>query len=78
MLSKEHYRWQHKGFIRDINLCVIRAGKFNDAEGGKINPNLKMVYAIASQVCDTYKSHGENTLVGRYIHNVWESNSTTL
>jgi hypothetical protein len=42
-----------KGFIRDINLCAICAGKSNDAEGGKVNPDLKTVYAnVLIPICD--------------------------
>ncbi len=50
-----------------MNLCVICAGKSNDAEGGKINTDLKTVaYANVLPICDTCKSLGEKTLVGRY------------
>ncbi len=58
-----------EGFIRDINLCVICAGKSNDAEGGKIDPDLKMVYASVLPICGTCKSLGHETLVGRYTNN---------
>jgi hypothetical protein len=58
-----------EGFNRDINLCAICAGKTNDAEGGKINPDLKLVYANVLPICDTCKSLGEKTLVGRYTNN---------
>jgi hypothetical protein len=34
-----------EGFVKDINLCAISAGKSNDAEGAKINPDFKTAYA---------------------------------
>ena len=58
-----------EGFIRDINLCAICAGKSNDADGGKIDHDLKTVYATVLPICDTCKSSGEKTLVGRYTNN---------
>ena len=61
-----------EGFIRDINLCAICAGKFNDADGGKIDLALNTVYTTVlpiSAICDTCKNRGENTLVGRYTNN---------
>ena len=58
-----------EGFIRDINLCAICAGKSNDAEGGKIDPDLKMVYASVLPICGTCKSLGHKILVGRYTNN---------
>ena len=58
-----------KGFIRDINLCAICAGKSNDADGGKIDPNLTAVCATVFPICDTCKSQGGKALVGRHKHN---------
>ncbi len=58
-----------KGFIREINLCAICAGKSNDADGGKIDLDLKTVYSTVIPICDTCKSHREQTLVGRYTNN---------
>ncbi len=58
-----------QGFIRYINLCVICASKSEDADGGKIDPDLKMVYANVLPICDTCKSRGEKTFVGRYTNN---------
>ena len=48
-----------EGFIRDINVCDICAGKSNDAVGGKIDLDLKTVYATVLLVFDTCKSRGE-------------------
>ncbi len=58
-----------EGFIRHMNLCAICAGKSNDADGGKIDPDLTAVYATVLPICDTCKSRGEKTLVGRYTNN---------
>ncbi len=58
-----------EGFNRGIHLCAICAGKSNDAEGGKINPVLKTVYANVLPICDTCKILGEKILVGRYTNN---------
>jgi hypothetical protein len=58
-----------EGFIRDINLCAICAGKFNDADGGKIDPDLRTVYAAVLPICDTCKRRGEKTLVSRSTNN---------
>ena len=57
------------GFIRDINLFAACAGKTNGAEGGKIDPDLLKVYANVLPICNTCKSFGEKTLVGRYTNN---------
>ncbi len=57
-----------EGFIRDMNLCAICAGKSNDADGGKIDLDLTAVYATVLPICDTCKSCGEKTLVGRYTN----------
>ena len=57
------------GFIRGINVCAICAGKTNDADGGKIDPDWKTVYATMLPICDTCKSRGDQTLVGRYTNN---------
>ena len=58
-----------KGFIRDIHLCAICAGKSNYADGGKIDLDLKTVYATVLPICDACKSRGEKTLVGLYTNN---------
>ncbi len=57
------------GFTWDIKLCAICAGKSNNAEGGKIDPDLLNVYANVLPICNTCKSVGEKTLVGRYTNN---------
>ncbi len=57
-----------EGFIRDINLCAICAGKSNDAEGGKIDPNLKMVYICK---CASYLRHMQESRaqdISRSLH----------
>jgi hypothetical protein len=59
-----------QGFISDINLCAICAGKSNDADGGEIGYlDLKTVYATVLPICDTCKSRKEKTLVGRQTNN---------
>ncbi len=57
-----------KSFIRDLSICSICAGISHDPEGGKIETVLKNVYANVLPICDTCKSQGAKTLVGRHNH----------
>ncbi len=58
-----------KDYIRDLNLCAICAGMSDDIEGGKVDPQLKTIYASVLPICDTGKSQGGKDLVGRHRHN---------
>jgi hypothetical protein len=58
-----------KSFIKDLSICSICAGTSHDPEGGKIDKVLKTVYANVLPICDTCKSQGAKTLVGRHNHN---------
>ena len=58
-----------KDYIRDMNLCAICAGMFDDTEGGKVDSLLKSVYAVVPPICDICKSRGGKSLAGRYKHN---------
>ncbi len=57
------------GFTRDLSLCAICAGACRDVEGGKVDPGLKLVHDGVLPICDTCKSNGAKTVVGRYTHN---------
>ena len=58
-----------KDYIRDMSLCAICAGMSDYTEGGKVDPLLKSVHASVLPICDTCKSRGGKTLVGRNKHN---------
>ena len=58
-----------KSFIRDLTICAICAGTSHDSEGGKVDGVLKTVYANVLPICDTCKSQGAKTMVGRHNHN---------
>ena len=57
------------GFIRDINnLYAICAGKSNDAESGKIDPDLKTVYANVLSICDTHVQELRRKVISQSLH----------
>ncbi len=58
-----------KSFIRDLSICAICAGTSHDPEDGKIDKVVKTVYANVPPICDTCKSQGAKTRVGRHNHN---------
>ncbi len=58
-----------KSFIGDLSICATCAGTSHDPEGDKIDKVLKTVYANVLPICDTRKSQGAKTLVGRHYHN---------
>jgi len=57
-----------KSFTRDLTTCAICAGTSHDSEGGKVGVVLKIVYAYVIPICDTCKSQGAKTNVGRHNH----------
>ena len=40
-----------------------------DAGGGKIDPIMLSMYTVVLPICDTCKSNGSKTIVGRHTHN---------
>ena len=58
-----------KGYIRNISLCAICANTTMDAGGGKIDPVMLSMYNVVLPICDTCKSNGAKTVVGRHTHN---------
>ena len=65
-----------KSVIGDLSICAICAGTSHDPKGGKIDKVLKTFYANVFPICDTYKSQGAKTLVGRHSHNGKNNPST--
>ncbi len=58
-----------EGYIRNINLCAVCANTTLDAGGGKIDPVMLTMYCVVLPICDTCKSNGSKTIVGRHTHN---------
>jgi hypothetical protein len=59
-------------FVRDINMCSSCAGTSDDAEGGKVDANLKTIYSVVLPICGMCKSQGAKVVVGRYLPN-WQA-----
>jgi len=58
-----------KSFVRDPTICAICVGTSHDSESRKVDVVLKTFYANMLSICDTCKSQGAKTMVGRHNHN---------
>ena len=56
-------------FVRDPLMCSICAGTCHDAEGGRVDADLKAVYTLVLPICATCRSQGANIVVGRFVPN---------
>ena len=56
-------------FVRDPLLCSICAGTSHDADGGRVDADLKTVYTLVIPICATCRSQGAKIVVGRYVPN---------
>ena len=56
-------------FVRDISMCCICAGTSDDADGGKVDIDLKSIYTVVLPICGMCKSQGAKVVVGRYLPN---------
>ena len=58
-----------KGYTKNISLCAICANTTMDVGGGKIDPIMLSMYSVVFPICDTCKTNGAKTIVGRHTHN---------
>jgi uncharacterized protein YuzB (UPF0349 family) len=56
-------------FVRDIIMCCICAGTSDDAEGWKVDAELKIIYNGVLPICGMCKSQGTKVVAGRYLPN---------
>ena len=54
-------------FVRDPLLCSIFVGTSYDADGGRVDADLKIVYTLVLPICATCRSQGAKNVVGRYV-----------
>jgi len=50
-------------------MCSIYAGSSHDAEGGKVDADLKTIFAVVLPISATCMREGAEIVVGRYLPN---------
>ncbi len=51
-------------------MCSICAGTCHDADGGRVDADLKAVYTLVLPICATCRNQGAKIMVGRYVPNI--------
>ena len=52
-----------------LSMCAVCAGTSHDDLGGAVDPTLQKVYIPVLPICNSCKSQGAKSLVGRYRPN---------